>query len=97
MCLLVFYIKQKTAYELRISDWSSDVCSSDLHIRNLRRRARNDRLLARADHHRRRVADVVADDAGERQLRRHRDQSVDHRSEARREGKECVSTYISQG
>src|SRR3546814_3677525 len=25
-----FYIKQKTAYELRISDWSSDVCSSDL-------------------------------------------------------------------
>src|SRR3546814_6453777 len=27
----VFCIKQKTAYELRISDWSSDVCSSDLH------------------------------------------------------------------
>src|SRR3546814_13701032 len=31
MCLLYFYFKQKTAYELRISDWSSDVCSSDLH------------------------------------------------------------------
>src|SRR3546814_12926560 len=29
MCLL-FFFKQKTAYELRISDWSSDVCSSDL-------------------------------------------------------------------
>src|SRR3546814_12158732 len=28
MC--VFFFKQKTAYELRISDWSSDVCSSDL-------------------------------------------------------------------
>src|SRR3546814_4699141 len=29
----VFFFKQKTAYELRISDWSSDVCSSDLrHI-----------------------------------------------------------------
>src|SRR3546814_8489057 len=28
---LIFYIKQKTAYEMRISDWSSDVCSSDLH------------------------------------------------------------------
>src|SRR3546814_10046380 len=28
--LLVFFFKQKTAYELRISDWSSDVCSSDL-------------------------------------------------------------------
>src|SRR3546814_4537931 len=28
--LLLFFFKQKTAYELRISDWSSDVCSSDL-------------------------------------------------------------------
>src|SRR3546814_9064663 len=27
---LCFFFKQKTAYELRISDWSSDVCSSDL-------------------------------------------------------------------
>src|SRR3546814_17165798 len=34
LCLLsetvVFFFKQKTAYEMRISDWSSDVCSSDL-------------------------------------------------------------------
>src|SRR3546814_18358211 len=30
MCVL-FFFKQKTAYEMRISDWSSDVCSSDLH------------------------------------------------------------------
>src|SRR3546814_5015082 len=30
MCL-VFFCKQKTAYEMRISDWSSDVCSSDLY------------------------------------------------------------------
>src|SRR3546814_7830058 len=29
---LFFFFKQKTAYELRISDWSSDVCSSDLEI-----------------------------------------------------------------
>src|SRR3546814_8138385 len=28
---LLFFFKQKTAYEMRISDWSSDVCSSDLH------------------------------------------------------------------
>src|SRR3546814_5284018 len=28
-----FFFKQKTAYEMRISDWSSDVCSSDLHSR----------------------------------------------------------------
>src|SRR3546814_17379195 len=29
-----FFFKQKTAYEMRISDWSSDVCSSDLRGRN---------------------------------------------------------------
>src|SRR3546814_4677051 len=29
-CLYFFFFKQKTAYEMRISDWSSDVCSSDL-------------------------------------------------------------------
>src|SRR3546814_8959228 len=28
--IFVFFFKQKTAYEMRISDWSSDVCSSDL-------------------------------------------------------------------
>src|SRR3546814_8951805 len=29
---MFFFFKQKTAYELRISDWSSDVCSSDLYL-----------------------------------------------------------------
>src|SRR3546814_7826807 len=29
-CVCFFFFKQKTAYEMRISDWSSDVCSSDL-------------------------------------------------------------------
>src|SRR3546814_4142944 len=32
MCF--FFFKQKTAYEMRISDWSSDVCSSDLENHN---------------------------------------------------------------
>src|SRR3546814_9118078 len=32
---VVFFFKQKTAYEMRISDWSSDVCSSDLPPRHL--------------------------------------------------------------
>src|SRR3546814_5819213 len=37
MCSIVvdvyfFFFKQKTAYEMRISDWSSDVCSSDLNL-----------------------------------------------------------------
>src|SRR3546814_5753028 len=31
--LFFFFFKQKTAYEMRISDWSSDVCSSDLSCR----------------------------------------------------------------
>src|SRR3546814_9455575 len=30
VCVLFFFFKQKAAYEMRISDWSSDVCSSDL-------------------------------------------------------------------
>src|SRR3546814_2355522 len=31
----MFFFKQKTAYEMRISDWSSDVCSSDLTVADL--------------------------------------------------------------
>src|SRR3546814_6455697 len=55
---LFFFFKQKTAYEVRISDWSSDVCSSDL----LQRRAIEDRHLAdvrarkREEHRARRAA-----------------------------------------
>src|SRR3546814_8925428 len=60
--LEVFFFKQKTAYEMRISDWSSDVCSSDLdvgattidgvgHLRQQRRTAgrieRGDRVRSR--------------------------------------------------
>src|SRR3546814_2325628 len=45
MCLIIggvrcdffFFFKQKTAYEMRISDWSSDVCSSDLYEAQLGR------------------------------------------------------------
>src|SRR3546814_10368132 len=42
----MFFFKQKTAYELRISDWSSDVCSSDLRgaPRSARHAHRNDGL-----------------------------------------------------
>src|SRR3546814_3788651 len=32
LSMLFFFFKQKTAYEMRISDWSSDVCSSDLEF-----------------------------------------------------------------
>src|SRR3546814_13191624 len=53
LSLLLFFFKQKTAYEMRISDWSSDVCSSDLRGRGTRcpshpRRARSTGLSRRA-------------------------------------------------
>src|SRR3546814_5434535 len=51
-CMLCFF-KQKTAYELRISDWSSDVCSSDLPLRGdrpaQRRGQRNEGGVAAED------------------------------------------------
>src|SRR3546814_2647852 len=56
--LLFFFFKQKTAYEMRISDWSSDVCSSDLVERGGHRR------VSAAD----RGGDAVAED--ERQFGR---------------------------
>src|SRR3546814_3200037 len=37
MMYFFFFFKQKTAYEMRISDWSSDVCSSDLQIADIGR------------------------------------------------------------
>src|SRR3546814_13057420 len=47
MCLYFFFFKQKTAYEMRISDWSSDVCSSDLAygLRHRQRFAADHRLV----------------------------------------------------
>src|SRR3546814_1061545 len=55
---MFFFFKQKTAYELRISDWSSDVCSSDLGSCHHRQRA------ALAAHHRlQRFGDGVLCDA----------------------------------
>src|SRR3546814_11456697 len=47
--LLFFFFKQKTAYEMRISDWSSDVCSSDLHAGRDRHRLRGGREEAERD------------------------------------------------
>src|SRR3546814_15763789 len=48
LSVIDFFFKQKTAYEMRISDWSSDVCSSDL-----------DGDAARAAHHRMRQPQIV--------------------------------------
>src|SRR3546814_4035005 len=41
-----FFFKQKTAYEMRISDWSSDVCSSDLRRHQRARRHAADEAIA---------------------------------------------------
>src|SRR3546814_10629700 len=102
MCLfvLLFVFKQKTAYELRISDWSSDVCSSDLQRRLLhQRQALRYRILDRRSER----ADTAV--AGTQPITQFVGQSTDgcarsatleHRSEERRVGKECVSTCRSR-
>src|SRR3546814_3498493 len=50
--MIFFFFKQKTAYDMRISDWSSDVCSSDLDL--VRHR------IARREHQDRRGEGAVA-------------------------------------
>src|SRR3546814_2422157 len=43
--IFFFFFKQKTAYEMRISDWSSDVCSSDLQDRRVEITGPTDRKM----------------------------------------------------
>src|SRR3546814_2205633 len=101
LCDCFFFFKQKTAYEMRISDWSSDVCSSDLRVQ------RRPELVAGAG--------VVGADLGrfpprraaaedEPQPRREdvgKDGGAEgwcviSRSEERRVGKECGSKWRSR-
>src|SRR3546814_9059070 len=81
--LCVFFFKQKTAYEMRISDWSSDVCSSDLPARG-RPEPRDG------------VVGIVCAGGPGRFARRDRVCGLRARSEERRVGKECVSTCRSR-
>src|SRR3546814_15200494 len=108
---MFFFFNEKTADELRISDWSSDVCSSDLQADV---RAVNIELGSGGAVYDVIVADRIADTehviAGVKlpKLGAHNVQNtlaaitvaqemgID-RSEERREGKECVSTCRSQG
>src|SRR3546814_5589944 len=85
-----FFFKQKTAYEMRISDWSSDVCSSDLFQLGLVAGARVDQAARTPALEHVVQARLVAGDAGVDFMR------LAFRSEERRVGKECVSTCRSR-
>src|SRR3546814_4430852 len=94
-----FFFKQKTAYEMRISDWSSDVCSSDLEPETARDRARGAPRLA--------LPEPVAVPSltldwrpgscpSQSACRVQSCRSRLNRSEESRVGKECVSTCRSR-
>src|SRR3546814_1514179 len=103
VCCFVFFFKQKTAYEMRISDWSSDVCSSDLSsartkVLNLRvspiverpmstETASLARLSMSLPAELFRQLDVMVEERG---------LPYRSRSEERRVGKECVSMCRSR-
>src|SRR3546814_12491023 len=112
---MFFFFKQKTAYEMRISDWSSDVCSSDLAEDRIEPDgtidAGHDEHSFEHRLHRLQPATHRFGIAPDRQLtgegfelflrRRHSLPSMlrfqaGARSEARRVGKECVSTCSSR-
>src|SRR3546814_2835848 len=61
---VIFFFKQKTAYDMRISDWSSDVCSSDLFARFIGERAKVGLKLPQDG--RRRLQGVITAVDGER-------------------------------
>src|SRR3546814_5721003 len=98
--LVFFFFKQKTAYEMRISDWSSDVCSSDL-ARRMRRPIQHQEMTTRSSF---RVKDAerpaafvivsissaISPNMGSSAFRKA------GRSEERRVGKACVSTCRSR-
>src|SRR3546814_14242769 len=71
---MFFFFKQKTAYEMRISDWSSDVCSSDLHG-----------VAPRCQR-----CVVVSSGPRKMKINENSIRAITIRSEERRVGKECV-------
>src|SRR3546814_8855105 len=78
---VMFFFKQKTACEMRISDWSSDVCSSDLNA------------LGKIGVETRVQSAIPMNTVCEPFIRRRAER---HRSAERRVGKECVSTCRSR-
>src|SRR3546814_7315853 len=102
---LLFFCKQKTAYEMRISDWSSDVCSSDLKAADGFDNANNkaagqgpQKIPERPEHHDDKGGQCEGDATRWRNIVDRCDQWSDQteRSEERRVGKECVNTCRSR-
>src|SRR3546814_5775104 len=99
--MFFFFFKQKTAYEMRISDWSSDVCSSDL-LGDIGGIGFQQDMAAPAQIQTK--VDLCArDERRPFRNRRFREEIGDRkedadqdRSEERRVGKECVSTCRSR-
>src|SRR3546814_1903357 len=96
MFVCFFFFKQKTAYEMRISDWSSDVCSSDLLTAPLLERyfrSKGDywHYLDQAAWHTGPNRELLTAFAGTGLV-----QASGLGSEERRVGKECVSTCRSR-
>src|SRR3546814_1488318 len=102
MCMCIFFFKQKTAYEMRISDWSSDVCSSDLALLLGRDVTLERSLRAALVESRQRYKDLVEisndfawETDGEGRFAFVSPRGA-LRSEERRVGQECVSTCRSR-
>src|SRR3546814_1574896 len=98
VCCVVFFFffKQKTAYEMRISDWSSDVCSSDLAV-GIARIGRYGKMVPGMSPER--LERWFTEDGDHyRPIKEIRETCIFsvHRSEERRVGKECVSTCRSR-
>src|SRR3546814_5579689 len=102
LCLSFCFFKQKTAYDVRISDWSSDVCSSDLAQIVPARHQRQDGGGPQSG-----IADELHRDPGGTRIADDQEAERHHlyrrlplgelaRSEERRVGKECVSTCRSR-
>src|SRR3546814_10013263 len=93
---MFFFFKQKTAYEMRISDWSSDVCSSDLVVGASEHSTRQITVFSVGV----RLVQVSSGSGavGNRisPLHRAARQFRQRRSEERRVGKECVRTCRSR-
>src|SRR3546814_2450176 len=97
LCSIFFFFKQKTAYEMRISDWSSDVCSSDLRKDRrewVKKEGKNVNEKKFRKHAERALKTFVT--LGPSYIKLGQWLSSRARSEERRVGKECVSTCRSR-